>query len=268
MISPGKIEKIRHAWPESGPFCIERPYGCAEYVFLHFWDSMQFLREGEPVSSEPHACILYSPGTPQYFFSKTAIIHDWFHLSCTDGRFFAECGIPENTLLYPKKHGFVTDIIRELEMEFYGDSDHSFALQGAKLTELFVKLGREISPGAGEVSVNERTVALLQTLRRRLVLEYSDDWTVERMAAEIGLSPSYLHAAYRNYYQISPASDLISIRMERAKFYLTGTSLTVGDLAARLGYANTTHFIRQFKKQVGLSPLRYRKNHLAQYREE
>jgi AraC-like DNA-binding protein len=42
----------------------------------------------------------------------------------------------------------------------------------------------------------------------------------------------------------------------------------VGDLAARLGYANTTHFIRQFKKQTGVSPLRYRKNHLPKSRQQ
>ena len=262
-----KIEKIRHAWPESGPFCIERPYGCAEYVFLHFWDSMRFSMNGEDIISEPHACLLFSPGTPQFFFSDIAIIHDWIHISCTEKTAFSSFGIPENTLVYPKKHGFVTDIVRELELEFYGESVHSRELQDAKLTELFVKLGREIALDSGEITVNERTIALLQSLRRKLVLEYSEDWTVERMAAEIGLSPSYLHAAYKNYYQISPASDLISIRMERARFYLTGTSMTVGDLAQRLGYANTTHFIRQFKKQVGVSPLRYRKNHLAQYRE-
>ena len=228
---------------------------------------MHFTLNGEPVVSEPHACIVFAPGTPQHFFSETAIIHDWVHISGVQESVFSSFGIPVNTLMYPHKYGFITDIMRELESEFFTDSAYSSVLRKAKLTELFVKLGREISSGVSGISVNERTVALLQTLRRRLVLQYSEDWTVERMAAEIGLSPSYLHAAYRNYYRISPASDLISIRMERAKFYLTGTSLTVGDLAARLGYANTTHFIRQFKKQVGVSPLCYRKNYLAQYRE-
>ena len=267
MTGPWKIEKIRHAWPESGPFSIERPYGCREYVFLHFWDSMHIRMHGETVLTEPHACILFSPATPQFFESEGDIVHDWMHITVGSPDCFSSCGIPENTLLYPKKYAFITDIIRELEQEFFGNPLYSDDLRSAKLTELFVKLGREITPDPRDVSVNERTVTLLQTLRHQLTLRYSEDWSVERMAAEIGLSPSYLHAAYRNYYQISPTGDLISIRIERAKFYLTGTSLTVGDLAARLGYANTTHFIRQFKKQTGVSPLRYRKNHLPKSRQ-
>lgn len=266
MENDWKIDKIRHAWPEKGQFRIERPYGCEEYVFLHFWDAMQIRLHGGDILTEPHACILFSPHTPQSLGSTSFIIHDWMHITGAVSERAAAYGVPLDTLFYPRKHHFITDIVRELEQDFYSAQPHAAAFCDAKLTELFVKLSREISHAAGEITVNERTVALLQSLRRRLCIDYGEDWTVERMAASIGLSPSYLHAAYKNYYQISPTSDLISIRIERAKFYLTGTEITIGALSSMLGYANTTHFIRQFTKQVGVSPLKYRKNHLTKRR--
>ena len=35
----------------------------------------------------------------------------------------------------------------------------------------------------------------------------------------------------------------------------------IEEIATSLGYANTTHFIRQFKDKVGVSPSNYRKKH-------
>lgn len=258
-----RIENIRHAWPEAGRFRMERPYGCEEYVFLHFWDAMQFTYNGERITTAPHACILFAPRTPQSFGSDSYIIHDWMHLTGRVDTLAKECGLPLDTLFYPRQHRFITDIMRELETDFFSDAPMARQLSAAKLTELFIKLSRENAPCEQKTPINERTVALLQSLRRRLCLEYSEHWTVERMAAAIGLSPSYLYAVYKNYYHIAPTSDLISIRIERAKFYLTGTEFSVGALASMLGYANTTHFIRQFTKNVGVSPLQYRKNHLS-----
>lgn len=257
------IEQIRHAWPEPGVFSMRRPYGCSNYVFLHFWNAMEITLHGERIVTEPHACILYASGTPQFFASEHDIVHDWMHMEGDVAAFATEYDIPLDTVLYPQKYTFITDIMRELEQEYFVPAVYNEPLCAAKLTELFIRLRREIVRTPGVTPVNEQTAALLQKLRRRMCCDFSENWTVEKMAASIGISASYLHAAYKNYYHISPTADLIAIRMERARMYLTGTEKTVAELAAMLGYANTTHFIRQFTAQIGVSPLKYRKMHMS-----
>ena len=74
-----KTESIRHAWPEKAGFAINRPKGHWQYTFLHFFNSVEILAEGKLTKAPPHACILYRPGTPQYFISRQPLTHDWIH---------------------------------------------------------------------------------------------------------------------------------------------------------------------------------------------
>ena len=76
-----KTESIRHAWPEKAGFAINRPKGHWQYTFLHFFNSVEILAEGKLTKAPPHACILYRPGTPQYFISRQPLTHDWIHFS-------------------------------------------------------------------------------------------------------------------------------------------------------------------------------------------
>ena len=46
---------------------------------------------------------------------------------------------------------------------------------------------------------------------------------------------------------------------EHAKRLLLTTDLKVYEISARVGYADTTSFVKLFKREVGISPARYRR---------
>ena len=52
-------------------------------------------------------------------------------------------------------------------------------------------------------------------------------------------------------------------RRERAHWYLTHTQRTVEDIAARLGYVDTTNFSRTFRRWYGATPSEVRKAHVG-----
>ena len=52
--------------------------------------------------------------------------------------------------------------------------------------------------------------------------------------------------------------DLITARINTACNLLTSTNTPISQIAEQLGYANFTHFIRQFKAHTGLSPSAFR----------
>ena len=55
-------------------------------------------------------------------------------------------------------------------------------------------------------------------------------------------------------------TDVINGKIEKAKEILSETGCTVSQVAAMCGYDNEEHFMRQFKKIVGVTPTGYRKN--------
>ncbi|MBR5742720.1 MAG: helix-turn-helix transcriptional regulator, partial [Clostridia bacterium] len=60
-------------------------------------------------------------------------------------------------------------------------------------------------------------------------------------------------------FGVSPYAYLLAVRLERARELLLETSLPVSEVAYRTGFGSDAHFIAFFRKETGLSPLKFRK---------
>ena len=253
-----EITQLRHAYPERGGFCLSRPNGYGEYTFLHFFNSVEIRLENQVIKTEPHAVILYNIGTPQYFKSEGDLVHDWMHFKGSLPQGFGKGGFQLDTIYYPHPHGMITQMIRELESEFYSDLPQKNRLLELKAEEFFIKLDRSVScPPAAEISAE--TEKALRYLRGEMFSSLEVDWSIEEMAKRVAMSPSRIYPIYKKVYGISPMADLINARINSAKNMLSFGEEKVEEIAWRLGYQNTTHFIRQFKQKVGITPAQYRK---------
>ena len=56
---------------------------------------------------------------------------------------------------------------------------------------------------------------------------------------------------------------LTTVRMENAEQLLRDTAIPVSDIAAAVGYESSEHFIRTFRKYVGMTPSGYRQKKRA-----
>lgn len=253
-----EITQLRHAYPEPAGFYMSRPNGYGEYTLLHFFNSVEIRIGNQVIKTEPHAVILYNIGTPQYFKSEGPLVHDWLHFTGDLPAFIGEGALQPDTIYYPRPHAFITQMIRELESEFYGDLPGKERLLQLKGEELFLKLDRAVScPPAAEIS--KETEKALRYLRGEMFSSLKTDWTVEEMAKRVAMSPSRIYPVYKKVYGISPMADLINARINSAKNMLAVGEEKVEEIAWNLGYQNTTHFIRQFKQKVGCTPAQYRK---------
>jgi iron complex transport system substrate-binding protein len=93
---------------------------------------------------------------------------------------------------------------------------------------------------------------------------YKETFTLEQLAEAINSSPRTLSRLFRTRLQTSPAQYLISIRMEKSKTLLLHTDSTLHDIAVAIGYPDAYYFGRMFKKQYGISPIRYKNKIKAQ----
>jgi AraC-like DNA-binding protein len=99
---------------------------------------------------------------------------------------------------------------------------------------------------------------------RDKVLDYVRDnyrdssLTLEGIAEEFRLSPSYLTRFMKNQTGYSLIQYLDMLRMNHAKELLHGGELTIRRILDEVGYVNETNFIRKFKKLEGITPAQYR----------
>lgn len=82
--------------------------------------------------------------------------------------------------------------------------------------------------------------------------------TLNKMAAQLFVSPTYLQKVFTKEMKISPARFILKARMDQAKHLLRTTDLLVSDIAQSVGYVNAAHFSTVFHRQMGESPTHYR----------
>jgi AraC family transcriptional regulator len=90
-------------------------------------------------------------------------------------------------------------------------------------------------------------------LRRAVVLMHGDA-CLKQVAAECGLSRSHFSKAFKERTGQSPHQWRIQGRIERAKAFLSGSTLSLAAIAVECGFADQSHLTRAFSKTVGLAP--------------
>lgn len=81
------------------------------------------------------------------------------------------------------------------------------------------------------------------------------------VAEEIGISPAYLSRLFKQEIGTSFPNYINNVRLEQAKQLLISTQLPVKDIAYQTGFNSLQNFFRAFKKNIGISPGEYRKEH-------
>lgn len=77
----------------------------------------------------------------------------------------------------------------------------------------------------------------------------------------LGITQPYLYRIFMERFHMSPKQYINNCRVDVACRMLTETDSSVTEIANSVGYDNILDFSRFFKRQTGLSPLHYRKNH-------
>jgi AraC family transcriptional regulator len=97
-------------------------------------------------------------------------------------------------------------------------------------------------------------------LRRVLEsLESGQDIRLVDLAAQANISPWYFARAFKQTTGVAPHHYQVMLRMNRAKQLLTGTKLPMTTVAERVGYGSSQTLARAFRKEIGTSPLAYRR---------
>jgi AraC-like DNA-binding protein len=86
----------------------------------------------------------------------------------------------------------------------------------------------------------------------------AENWTVQRLAQKVAMSPSRFAARLSESLEDSPMAYVAKWRMNIACRKLSASSIRVEQLAVEIGYESVAAFNRAFKKHLGLPPAAWR----------
>lgn len=251
------IGNVRHLWPEKSEFEIKRPDGLNCFTFWHFLTPVEIDTSEGTIVTEPHACYLCPPFTPQHFIAHVPLIHDWIHFDETSAVSWKKYGLEYNRPYYPLNPSFISDTVQKIEIENLTMRLGYEQMIESKISELFIQIARSLNSHMPHL--DNKILESFKKLRLNILENLNENWTVKRMADYVNVSESYFHMLYKQIYGISPTRDIINSRISSAQSMLANTNMSIGEISKSLGFNNPYHFSRQFRQITGKSPSFYRK---------
>lgn len=242
------------------PFVIDRPRGSGDYLFLILKSRAWFELGGAVVEAESGSVILFAKGTPQrYGGLGEEFVNDWMHFEADDEdlALWERLGIVPDQLIPLGSVASLSETVRSVCDEMHGESPlagETARLLGTVVWYRLADLLRLDQPPAMQAHYER-----IRQLRNDIYREPEREWRVDDMARQIALSRSYLQHLYTRFFGVSMMEDVLESRMSHAKYLLARTDESVANIAERCGYRSDVHFMRQFKRSVGMRPTEYRK---------
>lgn len=96
-------------------------------------------------------------------------------------------------------------------------------------------------------------------------MHYLENLTLESLSQSMHVSPSFLSHQFKNLTGFAPIQYIMRRRIGKAQSLLISTDESITEIAAMVGYDNTSYFNSIFKKIVGMSPSNYRKYYVGTF---
>ncbi|ANA81495.1 AraC family transcriptional regulator [Paenibacillus glucanolyticus] len=91
--------------------------------------------------------------------------------------------------------------------------------------------------------------------------QYAHPVSIEQMCASLGYNRAYLSRIFKQETGMTPITYLLKLRIDQSKRLLRERpDLSIEQVSASVGLTDPLYFSRQFKRLVGRSPTRYRKD--------
>lgn len=140
-----------------------------------------------------------------------------------------------------------------------------FLLKPSKLDEInealqtaVKQLDKQCKAGAEDEQSHNAGSFIVNQAIQFMEEHYAEKLTLQTVADCCYVSQWHLSKLLNRYTEKSFYDMLNAIRIQKAKEFLADPSLKIGQIGELVGYSDTAHFARTFKKLVGMSANEYR----------
>lgn len=166
-------------------------------------------------------------------------------------RFGVPVDIPIADRIFHDTDGSVRRIIKQMEKEYLDGHTGYMELLRCYLTQVLVCAAR-----ACETRIPHEAVTKVMEY---LKVHYAQPLCLDTLSQLVGYTPQYLSSLFSDEVGMSIQVFLQRMRVEEACHLLAQTNLSIAEVAAAVGYQDTRHFSKVFRRYQIISPREYRK---------
>ncbi|UOY93140.1 helix-turn-helix domain-containing protein [Ectobacillus sp. JY-23] len=99
---------------------------------------------------------------------------------------------------------------------------------------------------------------LVQNVTEVIRTRYDEPITLQLLGTALHTSPYHLQRVYKQLTGITPAQMLLQTRMNTAKRLLVETTLSIAEVAFKVGFRSPSYFSSTFQTYTGITPSTYK----------
>lgn len=100
----------------------------------------------------------------------------------------------------------------------------------------------------------------MQIINKIIRENISESVSIEDLSQALNISKFHFLNEFKKYNGITPYQHILNTRIDLSKDLLSSSNRKIIDIAHELGFSDSSHFIRTFKKVFGVSPTVFRTN--------
>ncbi len=180
----------------------------------------------------------------------------WIHFNgCQSREYFERIYENRGPVFELSTNSIIPDYLDQIA-NMMEERDHRIdVISSCRIVEMLTELlqsnykGDEDSPGIPDFVSNAI---------KRIERNFRLDINLDELSSQVGVSKYHLSRVFKRCTGYSPYEYIINYRLSQSKDLLKSTDLPIYEIASKVGFDSSSHFIKQFRKQEGITPLKFR----------
>lgn len=262
--SPSQTAKKLYYYPISAGhfFCVNGYHLVREnynsLLITHILEgTFTFIKDNNPVTARKGDTVILDCYQPHEYYTNDHFESIWIHISGANSlELFEEIEKTEGNIVKCKDIQLVKKLLFRV---FNGISN------GNPLTELSLSLDiykiftELLNPQSIRNKGESDYEDSIQKVKEYIAENLNEKLTVSSLAKIINMSSSHFSRVFKQQTGFSPYDYILISRLNRAKYLLQVTDMTVAAVAYEIGFNSESNFIYFFSENEGVSPRKFRK---------
>jgi AraC family transcriptional regulator len=262
--SPSQTAKKIYFYPISAGhfFCVEGYHlvrkNYNSLLITHILDgSFTYIKDGKHITAHKGDTVILDCYKPHEYYTNDSFESIWIHIAGANSyELFEEIERSEGNLVKCKDVQHLRKLLFRVFDGMKGDYPTTELSVSLDIYKIFTEL---LNPQSTKSKGKSNYEDSIQTVKEYIAENLNENLTVGALAEIVNMSSSHFSRVFKQQTGFSPYDYILISRLNRAKYLLQVTDMTVSSIAYEIGFNSESNFIYFFTENEGISPGKFRK---------
>lgn len=262
--SPSQTAKKLYYYPISAGhfFCVNGYHLVREnynsLLITHILEgTFTFIKDNNPVTARKGDTVILDCYQPHEYYTNDHFESIWIHISGANSlELFEEIEKTEGNIVKCKDIQHVKKLLFRI---FNGISNGNPPTELSLSLDIYKIFTELLNPQSIRNKGESDYEDSIQKVKEYIAENLNEKLTVSSLAKIINMSSSHFSRVFKQQTGFSPYDYILISRLNRAKYLLQVTNMTVAAVAYEIGFNSESNFIYFFSENEGVSPGKFRK---------